>query len=166
MKNNDNVTFSNNMETVKKKYTLSGAVIAEMVCSVVLLIALSQPWVKNEVSGESISLIEAGGIAFFYAGVFMFNIILKYFKRSRWMSWVTATVAILMYTSYWRTDCIYCGSDSIGYSFSFLDSINRRFCRSGISRQTIFQCILFLPRLIFPLLHCFATIRSGINGQY
>ena len=55
MKNNDNVTFSNNMETVKKKYTLSGAAIAEMVCSVVLLIALSQPWVKNEVSGESIS---------------------------------------------------------------------------------------------------------------
>ena len=150
MKNNDNVTFSNNMETVKKKYTLSGAAIAEMVCSVVLLIALSQPWVKNEVSGESISLIEAGGIAFFYAGVFMFNIILKYFKRSRWMSWVTATVAILMHTEL--------GANHINSNYHTTQ------CTPAIGEQIVFIVGVILLAIVF--LSWIASIGVSVVRAY
>lgn len=53
MENKNNVTVSNKMETAKKKYTLSGTAIAEMTCSVILLIALFLPWAKIEMCGES-----------------------------------------------------------------------------------------------------------------
>ena len=84
----------------KKKYAPSGAAIAEMICSAILVIALFLPWVRVEAMGESkeIALTEHGPFAFIYGGVFMFNIILKFFKRSRWLSAITALVAILIHT--------------------------------------------------------------------
>ena len=84
----------------KKKYTPSGVVIAEMICSAILVIAVFLPWVRVESMGEikEIALTEYGPLAFIYGGVFVFNIILKFFKRSRWLSALTALVAILMHT--------------------------------------------------------------------
>lgn len=100
METNENITVYNNIETGKKKYSLSGAAIAEIICSAILVIALFLPWISVEAAGESkeIALTEHGPLAFIYGGVFVFNIILKFFKRSRWLSALTAIVAILMHT--------------------------------------------------------------------
>ena len=48
MENNENITVSNNIETVKKKYSPSGAAIAEMICSAILVIAFFLPWLRIE----------------------------------------------------------------------------------------------------------------------
>lgn len=100
METNENITVYNNIETGKKKYSLSGAAIAEIICSAILVIALFLPWISVEAAGESkeIALTEHGPLAFIYGGVFVFNIILKFFKRSRWLSALTAIVAVLMHT--------------------------------------------------------------------
>jgi hypothetical protein len=100
MENNENITVSNNIETGKKKYSPSGTAIAEIICSAILVIALFLPWVRVEAAGESkeIALTEHGPLAFIYGGVFVFNIILKFFKRSCWLSALTAIVAVLMHT--------------------------------------------------------------------
>lgn len=84
----------------KRKYSPSGAAIAEIICSAILVIALFLPWVRVEAAGESkeIALTKQGALAFIYGGVFVFNIILKFFKRSRWLSALTAIVAVLMHT--------------------------------------------------------------------
>lgn len=152
MENKDNVTVSNNMETAKKKYTLSGTAIAEMVCSVILLIALFLPWVKNEANGESKALIEVGGLAFFYAGVFIFNIILKYFKRSHWMSIVTATVAILMHTEL--------GADHINSIYNYYTTQ----CTPAIGEQIVFIVGVILLAIAF--LSWILSIGSSIVRAY
>ena len=147
MENKDNVTVSNNMETAKKKYTLSGAAIAEMICSVILLIALFLPWVKFEANGESKALIEVGGLAFFYAGVFILNIILKFLKRSRWMSWVTATVAILMHTEL--------GADHINSTYNYYTTQ----CTPAIGEQIVFMVGVILLAIVF------LSLISSIGGS-
>lgn len=100
MEDKDKVAVSDNIETGKKKYTLSGVAIVEMICSAILVIALFLPWVRIEGGGESklVSLMEHGPLAFIYGAVFIFNIVLKFFKRSRWLSVVVAIIAILMHT--------------------------------------------------------------------
>ncbi len=87
------------MET-KMKYSPNGIAIAEMVCSAILVIAIFLPWVRMEALGESkeFALTEHGVVRYIYGAVFVFNIILKFFKRSRWMSAIVAIVAILMHT--------------------------------------------------------------------
>ena len=84
----------------KKKYSPSGAAIAEMICSAILVIALFLPWLRIEGGGESklVSLTEHGPLAFIYGAVFISNIVLKFFKRSRWLSAIVAIIAILMHT--------------------------------------------------------------------
>lgn len=152
MENKNNVTVSNKMETAKKKYTLSGAAIAEMICSVILLIALFLPWVKNEANGESKALIEVGGLAFFYAGVFIFNIILNFFKRSRWMSMVTATVAILMHTEL--------GADHINSIYNYYTTQ----CTPAIGEQILFMVGMILLAIVF--LSWISSIGSSIVRAY
>ena len=87
------------MET-KKKYTPSKGAIAEMICSAVLVVALFLPWLRIEDGGESkmVSLTEHGPIAYIYGTVFIFNIVLKFFKRSSWLSVVVAIIAVMMHT--------------------------------------------------------------------
>lgn len=152
MENKNNVTVSNKMETTKKKYTLSGATITEMICSVILLIALFLPWVKNEANGESKALIEVGGLAFFYAGVFIFNIILNNFKRSRWMSMVTATVAILMHTEL--------GADHINSIYNYYTTQ----CTPAIGEQIVFMVGMILLAIVF--LSWISSIGSSIVRAY
>lgn len=100
MENNENITVSNNIETVKKKYSPSGAAIAEMICSAILVIAFFLPWLRIEGGGESkmVSLTEHGPLAFVYGAVFVFNIALKFFKRSSWLSVIVAIIAVMMHT--------------------------------------------------------------------
>ena len=100
MENNENITVSNNIETGKKKYSPSGAAIAEMTCSAILVIALFLPWIRVDAVGESkeIALTEHGPLAFIYGAVFVFNIILKFFKRSSWLSVIVAIIAVMMHT--------------------------------------------------------------------
>jgi len=84
----------------KKKYSPSGAAITEMICSAILVVALFLPWLRIEGGGESklVSLTEHGPLAFIYGVVFVFNIVLKFFKRSSWLSVIVAVIAVMMHT--------------------------------------------------------------------
>lgn len=154
MENKNNVTVSNKMETAKKKYTLSGTAIAEMTCSVILLIALFLPWAKIELCGESreFILIEAGEMAFLYAGVFLFNILLKCFKRSHWMSMVTAAVAILMHTEI--------GANQLNSKYNY--SITS--CTPAIGEQIVFMVGMILLAIV--LVSWTSSIGASIVRAY
>lgn len=100
MENNKNMSASANTATGKKGYQPKGVALVEVICSTILVIALFLPWVRVEAVGESkeFTLTEHGPIAFIYGGVFALNIILKFFKRSRWLSALVAIIAVLMHT--------------------------------------------------------------------
>lgn len=88
-----------NTTAEKKKYSPNGFAGVEMLLSLLLAFAIFLPWVRIEALGESMpySLTDKP-LGFIYVAIFLANFILKFFWRSRWLSLITAIVAILMYT--------------------------------------------------------------------
>ena len=87
------------MET-KSKYTPGRIAVFEMILTGVMIIALFLPWIRFEAFGESeLVYLTEGGIKFvFYLLLFASNIVLKFFKRSRWLSMLLAIIALMLHS--------------------------------------------------------------------